>query len=245
MAAYAPVLRTTNTVGRLMPVPTPIDGRPFLSLSPRGGPSLVPVRASVDPRHRDEVALVVVEDRAKAAWCSQPTDRDTSEEAQFHRPVQGEGQPCAFGYGLDVDRHAVAGAFIPACARSTHRPPRSSMQTLAMSSASPKMILVSPAGCWATASAAPRAWSPRSGYARCPVRGRTVLPRQPKTFYPLQDTDHLLTDRTAAEAALQVIRHWFDTTLRPLAGRIRQRTRCVSDRTQRPRPEVFRGPRVV
>jgi pimeloyl-ACP methyl ester carboxylesterase len=43
----------------------------------------------------------------------------TSEEAQFHRPVQGEGQPCAFGYGLDVDRHAVAGAFIPACARST------------------------------------------------------------------------------------------------------------------------------
>jgi hypothetical protein len=69
-----------------MPVPTPIDGRPFLSLSPRGGPSLVPVRASVDPRHRDEVALVVVEDRAKAAWCSQPTDRIRPRKPSFTAP---------------------------------------------------------------------------------------------------------------------------------------------------------------
>jgi alpha-beta hydrolase superfamily lysophospholipase len=37
--------------------------------------------------------------------------------------------------------------------------------------------------------------------------------RQPKAFYPLQGADHLLTDRPSAEAALQVIRHWFDTTL--------------------------------
>lgn len=37
--------------------------------------------------------------------------------------------------------------------------------------------------------------------------------KQPKAFYPLQGADHLLTDRSSAEAALRVIRHWFDTTL--------------------------------
>lgn len=37
--------------------------------------------------------------------------------------------------------------------------------------------------------------------------------RQPKGFHPLQDADHLLTDRVAAEHALQVVRAWFDATL--------------------------------
>ena len=36
---------------------------------------------------------------------------------------------------------------------------------------------------------------------------------QPKAFYPLLDTDHLLSSRASAERALDVIRSWFDATL--------------------------------
>lgn len=36
---------------------------------------------------------------------------------------------------------------------------------------------------------------------------------QPKGFVPLLDTDHLLTDRAAAEVALRWARDWFGTTL--------------------------------
>lgn len=36
---------------------------------------------------------------------------------------------------------------------------------------------------------------------------------QPKAFYPLQHSDHLLTDHGSAEQALQVARAWFDATL--------------------------------
>jgi len=37
--------------------------------------------------------------------------------------------------------------------------------------------------------------------------------RQPKGFVPLLGTDHLLSDRAAAEAALEIVTDWFDRTL--------------------------------
>lgn len=40
-----------------------------------------------------------------------------------------------------------------------------------------------------------------------------ALARQPKAFVPLLDSDHLVTSRSAADRALQVVVNWFDATL--------------------------------
>lgn len=39
--------------------------------------------------------------------------------------------------------------------------------------------------------------------------------RQPKAFHPLLDTDHLVTDRDAAQHLQEVVARWFDQTLGP------------------------------